>query len=54
MTRIDSIPPYAEEQTQLIREEQLSLQEILSQFKQPIPSNFIQIETDYIFTTKSK
>jgi hypothetical protein len=45
----DNVPIYAEEQKQL-----LTFQEILSQFKQPIPSNFIQIETDYIFTTKSK
>ncbi len=38
MTRINNIPPYAEEQT--IEQEQLTIEEILAQFQHPIPSNF--------------
>jgi hypothetical protein len=54
MTNTKNNLPQFEEQ-QFINQEQLNLQEILSQFKQPIPNNnFIQIATDYIFTTKSK
>ena len=43
MTRINNTPPYAEEQKQLIEEEQLSLQEILSQFNYPVPSGFVKL-----------
>lgn len=48
----DNIPLYAEEQ--VINEEQSEIQKILNRFKQPIPKEFVQIEVDYIFTTKSK
>jgi len=41
MTRINNIPPYAEEQT--IDQEQLSIQQILAQFQQPTPSNFAKL-----------
>jgi hypothetical protein len=44
MTHKNNPPPFEEEQKQLINEEQLSLQEILSQFQQPIPPNFIELE----------
>jgi hypothetical protein len=41
-------------QTDLKLIEQQTIQNLLNKFKQPIPNNFIQLETDYIFTTKSK
>ena len=44
MTSTKNNLPLFEEQTQLINEEQLSLQEILNQFKQPIPNSFIELE----------
>ncbi|CAG8810531.1 10960_t:CDS:2, partial [Racocetra persica] len=52
MTQKNNIPPYGEEQ--IINQEQLSIQEILAQFQQPIPNNFIPIETEHICSTKSK
>jgi len=41
----NNFPLYAEEQTQLIREEQKieQIQEILSQFSQPIPNGFVEL-----------
>ena len=54
MIRIDR-PLFAEEK--IINEEQSSIQQILSQFKQPIPSNYIKLkveEGNYQFSTSSK
>jgi len=42
MTNIKNNLPPIEEQ-QFIPEEQLSLQEILNQFEQPIPNGFIEL-----------
>ena len=39
----NDLPIYAEEQK--IKEEQLNLVEMLNQFKQLVPSEFIQLET---------
>ncbi|MCE8164145.1 MAG: hypothetical protein I3274_08160 [Candidatus Moeniiplasma glomeromycotorum] len=51
MTRLDNnIPPFAEEVK--INSEAEQIQEILNKFKQPIPNNFIQIETEYLCSTK--
>jgi len=38
----NNLPPYAEEQT-LKQEQKLTIEEILSQFPQPIPSNFVEL-----------
>ena len=38
----DNLPPYAEQIT--INEEIERIEQILSQFKQPIPSNFVELE----------
>ena len=38
----DNLPPYAEEL--ILNEEAISLQQILSQFKQPIPDKFIELK----------
>lgn len=48
----NNIPIYEEQQ--FIQEEQQieQIQEVLSKFKQLIPSNFIQIETEHIGSTK--
>jgi hypothetical protein len=38
----NDIPPFAEEKT--LYSEQNNLEQILSQFKQPIPSSFIELK----------
>jgi len=38
----NNLPPYAEEL--ILNEETISIQQILSQFKQPVPSNFVELE----------
>jgi hypothetical protein len=48
----DYLPPYAEQIT--INPEVEQIQETLRQFKQLVPEDFIKVETDYNFTTKSK
>jgi hypothetical protein len=43
MTRVNNnLPPYAEEITLNQTTEQI--QEVLNKFKQPIPSNFVELE----------
>ena len=37
----NNLPLYAEEI--IINEEAISIQQILSQFKQPVPSNFVEL-----------
>jgi len=43
MTHKNNLPLYAEEQTQLVNEEQLVIQEILNQFRKPVPDGFIEL-----------
>jgi hypothetical protein len=55
MTHKNNIPIYAEEQ--IINEETASIQKILNQFKQPIPTNYIKLkveEGNYMGSTNPK
>ena len=51
-TNHNQLAPVVEQQ--VLDREANQIQDILNRFKQPIPEGFIQIETDYICTTKAK
>jgi hypothetical protein len=38
----NNLPPYVEEQ--IINEEVINIQQILNQFKQPVPAEFIELK----------
>ena len=56
MTNTKNNLPLYEEQKQIIQEEQLNLQQILAQFKQLVPADFIELKTlgeNYMRSTPS-
>jgi len=55
MTNTKNNLPLFEEQKQLIKEEQLNIQQILSQFQQLVPTNFTKLsEISYMCSTNPK